>query len=245
MSTEVNEWLHPGAFLCRETGHGRHVLGGETSLSGVQCGNCDEPFVTLLELDLTDPLLRGGWCGLSRLPLLFCPRCMTFEEGLAYQLHETDGIVWLREGNGNSPGWKRAWEEECPAGHSEACMCSLRVISPEVEAILLKVNDGEELIRGELESLAAQSIGHASVAECGYPYLRANSQVGGIPYLPQGYSAPSCMYCEECGLPPRMAFIACLVNDWRQAIRVIYDGVYVEYWGCLACGTIYAEQRAT
>lgn len=233
-----------GKFLKRNDNSGMHRIGGTPTKDQAKCPNCQKPYITLLTLDFDDPVLPENWFGNKHLELIHCPRCDTFNEDFAYRMFPTGKIESVLEGDGPDKAWRRQWDLDFPLGYIEPYNCSLLPLSPKVQELLCKANSGLKLTRDEKNIISYQTGHYADEEVGGYPMLGVCNQVGGIPYLPQGFNPPMCPHCPVAGNAEEMVCLACLTNDNFQSIRIMYDEVYLIYWGCLTCGTILVEQYA-
>jgi len=156
-----------------------------------------------------------------------------------------DGNIEIVEAETGQEGWlKEAWQEEFPLGYVEPVGCSLRVFPKSVQKIIDRANDERSLTRRQ-EDAVAEYTGHYAIPEVGgYAIFDVCNQVGGRAYLPQGYVPLGCPLCEQEGRGREMEFLACLTNDKWHGIRLIYDGIYIEFWACRDCGCIVTWQRA-
>lgn len=228
-----------------KSGNGLHLFGGENQEKGADCPNCKLPLVQFMRLDTSDPLLEFPEENLKHISLLHCPRCAAFLEDMSYRVG-TDGIELVHLAEGTEAWLMKEWLEQFPSGTLTPMLCALKPLPASVQAVFDKANkyDSSSLSERE-EALVASYTGHYANPEVGsYPIFDTINQVGGRPYLPQGYLEPLCPTCNAKGEQREMTFLACLTNDDRHYVKILHSECYLTFFLCLHCLTITASQYA-
>jgi len=231
-----------GAFVVVAGRRGPHVLGGIPPDEIPDCPSCGQAYVVLMTLDLEELRVGEAWAGRKYLPLFHCPRCRTFDSYLCYRCG-ANGIRVIDAEWGEDPQLATDWASEFPLGYPQRMGFGLLRFPTDVQSVLDKAIAGERLGE-EDEQLVSRYTGHVvRTPEGSYPSFDVCNQVGGRAYLPQGYEPPMCPgpKCSHAD----MQFLACVTNDRWQGIKILLDGVYVEYWCCLRCGIVHAAGFAS
>lgn len=233
-----------GAFVQVTPGEGRHHVGGENRWTGAQCPNCRQPLVLFLTLDITDPVLDFPDVGLSRLPLLECPRCRILGAPFVYRVLSDTEVEIIEFREGKEDGLARDWLSEHGDEAIELAGCTLFPFPREVQDIIDRHDDGHELSAEEVELFARYAGCYAAAEVGGYACFGEICQVGGRAYLPQGLILPECPYCRDIGPPQEMLFLACL-TEHQLGAHIFFPEGYLEFYFCPDCRCILGQSFAT
>jgi len=215
------DFAAPGSF--------QHVMGGQHSISGADCPNCEKPLLRFLSLDTTDERLGLRGLDAPHLPLLYCWPCGISEEEFFYRVKKDGSVELVASGYG--PPSDRYPYEGYP-DHFPMRRVELRAIP-----------DGDqELVR----AINRSSYSPFSAA---HEHLRsARHQIGGEAFLWQPLRED--LTCPDCSL--EMLFLATICDNavgpdvrkgYREEVSFTKNlGVQVVYHYCRDCSVVGAYQ---
>ena len=225
-----SRYLMPGHFVDFgvQSGYG-HSVGGEHSIKGAWCPNCDKPLMLHMTLDASDPALKLNRLGLSTIPLLYCSRCSLSWYDFTYVLKsETEiKLVEFFTGETNWDEWNSAVGVDVFPKQS----CSFRPMPSKLQKLYDKLNDDEELSERETRYVLKMTDVIGNIID-------VTNQVGGRSFLCQMLLDPWCVNCQKVGERNQAFFLASLTNVPKAGVVFSYDSIQIVFFFCPVCRSI-------
>ena len=216
-----------------------HWIGGEHGIREAACPACGKRLLLHLSLDMEAAEFAGLGCPWTRLPVLFCTRCVLHHEQFAYRLRSADTIEILRSAEGTpelNAKWLEYWTEAGFSDVLDKVPVKLRPIHPRLQMLFDAVNMDakiDESCEDELFELTGESRASHALPR---PYL---NQVFGSPMRRQGVRDPACLHCRSAG--PTMYPLALLLNDDKRGFKLTLDCYHLLCFVCAQCWSVTVD----
>jgi len=212
-----------------------HIFGGKHAIIGACCPNCKLPLIRLLQLDMLDRKIGDNIAiPIQYIPILYCFRCDLIDEPFYYRMNDdsTISIVKYKEQiSSRIHTWGYIDESKLPVYYPEV-MISLTELSCEEQYLLLASYLSDYIDISFLPELLNIS----------KTYLQKftniiNHQIGGIPFLPQGWTEFLCPICDK-----QMKFLASIADEYvdneHKIVSFTYEDIQVQSAICPDCRVI-------
>ncbi len=222
------------APLFNDTDGFNHFYGGEHSINGAECPNCNKPLILHLTLDPNDIRLNLKNNKFDQLPLLYCMRCSLSWYDFIYKIKSEKEISIIEAYNGEI--LKEDWDEAVGGDKFKKRKISLKPVPIEVQSIYDKLNRNHDITENDEVEICKFTGNYADPEVGGYPIVDVSNQIGGIAFLSQKLDDPVCPDCKE-----EMRFLASLTNDEKNSFIISFDGVQIVFFYCHHCSIIHVK----
>jgi hypothetical protein len=213
-----------------------HTVGGMHHVVGAECPNCAKPLMLHLTLDMADQRVHIDSVNLAHLRLFYCSRCSLSWHPFCYTLVDDSSIIVQTVYRGETK-WDD-WYDDGGTDQFPERRFDLVPVPSGLQTLCNKLNRGCALSIDETRAFATYTNAFAS-QDCGaYPIVDVFTQIGGRSFLSQRLDDPICDICHRNGKRERMRFLASMVNDAKNEIRISFQGVQIVFFFCRKCRSV-------